>query len=194
MHDALGNALVIEMRDLLAQDEVFEQRGTAQAGLEGILVVRDRHALVRRERTITGIRTHAIERTVRRVEPGGWRARANLCRRIGLGESTAGGRRIARRDMRARLRPARRVAVLPGLGRIFWHRGSELADRRHFPGRGVRRVEAFRFRRRPAHGRARRGSGGFRRLRRANGRWLARGHVAHVPARGFLLRHAQCLG
>ena len=30
MHDALGNALVIEVRDLLAQDEVFEQRGPAQ--------------------------------------------------------------------------------------------------------------------------------------------------------------------
>jgi hypothetical protein len=26
MHDALGNALVIEVRDLLAQDEVLEQR------------------------------------------------------------------------------------------------------------------------------------------------------------------------
>jgi hypothetical protein len=30
MHDALGNALVVEVRDLLAQDEVFEQRRPAQ--------------------------------------------------------------------------------------------------------------------------------------------------------------------
>ena len=41
MHDALGDALVVEVRDLLAQDEVFEQRRPAQAGLERILVVGD---------------------------------------------------------------------------------------------------------------------------------------------------------
>ena len=46
VHDALGNALVIEVRDLLAQDEIFEQRGPAQAGLQRVLVVGDRHALV----------------------------------------------------------------------------------------------------------------------------------------------------
>ena len=44
--DALGNALVVEVRDLLAQDEVFEQRRTAQPGLERVLVVGDRHALI----------------------------------------------------------------------------------------------------------------------------------------------------
>ena len=46
MHDALRNALVVEVRDLLAQDEVFEQRRTAQARLERVLVVGDAHALV----------------------------------------------------------------------------------------------------------------------------------------------------
>ena len=30
MHDALGNALVIEVGDLLAEDEVLEQRRPAQ--------------------------------------------------------------------------------------------------------------------------------------------------------------------
>ena len=34
MHDALGDALVVEVEDLLAQDEVFEQRRAARAGLE----------------------------------------------------------------------------------------------------------------------------------------------------------------
>ena len=34
MHDALGDALVIEVRDLLAQDEVFEQRRPAQSRLQ----------------------------------------------------------------------------------------------------------------------------------------------------------------
>ena len=46
MHDALGNALVVEMRDLFAQDEIFEQRRPAQPGFQRVLVVRDRHALV----------------------------------------------------------------------------------------------------------------------------------------------------
>ena len=49
VHHALGNALVVEVRDLLAQDEVFEQRRAARAGFERIVVVRDRHALVGRE-------------------------------------------------------------------------------------------------------------------------------------------------
>ena len=47
MDDALGNAFVIEMRDLFAQDEIFQQRRAANAGLERILVVADRHALIR---------------------------------------------------------------------------------------------------------------------------------------------------
>ena len=33
MHDALGNPLVIEVRDLLAEDEVLQQRGAAHSGL-----------------------------------------------------------------------------------------------------------------------------------------------------------------
>jgi len=47
MHDTLGNALMIEMGDLLAQHKVFQQRGTARTALQRILVVRDRHTLVR---------------------------------------------------------------------------------------------------------------------------------------------------
>jgi hypothetical protein len=46
VHDALRDALVIEVRDLLAQHEVLEQRRPAQAGLERALVVGDGHALV----------------------------------------------------------------------------------------------------------------------------------------------------
>jgi len=45
MHDAFGNALVVEVGDLLSQDEIFEQRGPAQAGLERVLVVADRDAI-----------------------------------------------------------------------------------------------------------------------------------------------------
>ena len=49
MHDALGDALVVEVGDLLAKDEVLEQRRAAQARLQRVLIVRDRDALVGRE-------------------------------------------------------------------------------------------------------------------------------------------------
>ena len=49
MDDALGNALVIEVRDLLAQEEVFQQRRTADVGLQRVLVVADGDALVGRQ-------------------------------------------------------------------------------------------------------------------------------------------------
>ena len=49
---ALRDALVVEVRDLLAQDEVFEQRRAAQAGFERVLIVADRHALIGRQHSI----------------------------------------------------------------------------------------------------------------------------------------------
>ena len=67
VHDALGNALVVEVRDLLAKDEVLEQRRPAQASLERVLVVGDRHALIGRQRAVGRIDAHAIERADRRV-------------------------------------------------------------------------------------------------------------------------------
>jgi len=41
MDDALGNALVIEMEDFLAQHEILEQRRAPLAGAERILIVGD---------------------------------------------------------------------------------------------------------------------------------------------------------
>jgi hypothetical protein len=49
MHDALGDALMVEMGDLLAQDEIFEQARAPLAALERILIVGDRRSLVRRQ-------------------------------------------------------------------------------------------------------------------------------------------------
>ena len=49
VHDALGNALVIEVEDLLAEVEIFEQRRTARALAQGVLVVGDGNALLRRQ-------------------------------------------------------------------------------------------------------------------------------------------------
>ena len=62
VHDALGDALVIEVGDLLAQDEVFQQRGAAHAVLERILVVGDAHALVGGEHLARRVHAHAVER------------------------------------------------------------------------------------------------------------------------------------
>ena len=44
--DALGDALVVEVEDLLAEGEVLEQAGAAGADLQGVLVVGDRDALL----------------------------------------------------------------------------------------------------------------------------------------------------
>ena len=47
MDDALGNALVVEVEDLLAEMEVLDQRRAARADLQRVLVVGDRAALRR---------------------------------------------------------------------------------------------------------------------------------------------------
>lgn len=49
MNNAFWNALVIKVGDLFAEDEILEQRRAARIGPEGILIVRQREALVRRE-------------------------------------------------------------------------------------------------------------------------------------------------
>nr|GFD38935.1 hypothetical protein [Tanacetum cinerariifolium] len=46
VHHALRNALVVEVRHLLAEQEVFEQRGAALAAFQRVLVVVDAQALV----------------------------------------------------------------------------------------------------------------------------------------------------
>ena len=66
MNDALGYALVVEMGDLLAQDEIFEQRRPAKPGLQRVLVVGYRNALIGREHSPRGIYPVAIKR------PGEW--------------------------------------------------------------------------------------------------------------------------
>ena len=86
MHDALRNALMIEVRDLFAEDEILQQRRPAQPGLERILIVGDRHALIGGQRASAGIDAHAIERTVAGIEAQRRIAFADLQRCIGLGE------------------------------------------------------------------------------------------------------------
>jgi hypothetical protein len=50
VHDPFGNALVVEMRDFLAHDEIFEKRGTTGTGAQGVLVVGDLDALIGAQR------------------------------------------------------------------------------------------------------------------------------------------------
>ncbi|MNE18298.1 hypothetical protein D3C80_1113290 [compost metagenome] len=61
VHDALGNALVVKMRDFLAHDEVFKQRRAARAGPQGILVIRDLDALVGAQRLLRRIAAKHFE-------------------------------------------------------------------------------------------------------------------------------------
>jgi hypothetical protein len=49
MHDAFGNAFMIEVGNFLAKDEVFQQCRTARTCLERVLVVAHRNALVSRQ-------------------------------------------------------------------------------------------------------------------------------------------------
>ena len=60
MNDPLRDPFMVEMGDLLAKDEVFEQRRPAQAGFEGVLIVRDRDALVGRQHPIRRVDADAI--------------------------------------------------------------------------------------------------------------------------------------
>jgi hypothetical protein len=50
VYDALGYALVVEVKDLFAEVEIFERSRAAPADLQRILVVGDRCALLRGER------------------------------------------------------------------------------------------------------------------------------------------------
>ncbi len=52
MNDPLRNALVIEMEDFFAQDEIFQQCRSARIGPERVLIIGKRDALVRGERGV----------------------------------------------------------------------------------------------------------------------------------------------
>ena len=78
---------MIEVRDLLAKDEILEQCRSAKARAQRMLIVGDRHALVRRERSSTGIDENTPQRTVHRRRPNG-SGRGCLGRRVLLGDCT----------------------------------------------------------------------------------------------------------
>ena len=61
MHHALGNALVIEVGDLLAHDEIFHQRRATFAAAQAVLVVGDARAGVGGQRLPGGVLAKALE-------------------------------------------------------------------------------------------------------------------------------------
>jgi hypothetical protein len=59
MNDPLGNPLMVEMEYLLAQHEIFEQRGPACAGFQAVLIVGNADTLVCRQMARRIVRTLA---------------------------------------------------------------------------------------------------------------------------------------
>ena len=127
MHDALGNALVVEVGDLLAKDEVLEQRRPAQARLQRVLIVGDGHALIGRQRAVGRIDAHAIERTDRRVLADVRPAAADLVGSVQLADGAGADNRIGGLDRCALGRRERRVGIVFGrLVRIERKRGRDV--------------------------------------------------------------------
>ena len=129
MNDPLGNALVVEVRDLLAQVEVLEERRSAQPGLQRVLVVADRHAHVGRQHLPTAVDADARKRSIVAVVAVLDRRGTDLRRDVGLAQR-------AGRDLRRRLDVlplGRRIAavalVLERLVVIERHRSDDGLDR-----------------------------------------------------------------
>src|SRR4030095_3115748 len=80
--DALRNALVVEVRDLFTQNEVFEKRRTAQSGFERVLIVGNGDTLIRRQRPFARIHSHTIKGAVRLVLTDDGSAAADLVRSV----------------------------------------------------------------------------------------------------------------
>lgn len=125
VHYALGNALVIEMGDLLAEDEVLEQRGPPKTGLERVLVVGDWHTLVRRQHPAARVNANAVERTAGGIDTGRRNPAAHLVCSVYLGERAPCRGRIGgfHRDSGGRI--ARKIAVLACFVGVIGHRRRE---------------------------------------------------------------------
>jgi hypothetical protein len=64
VHHALGNPFVVEPGDLLAQVEVFEERGSALTGLERVIGVVDAYALVGGKGRLRGVIPERLEAAI----------------------------------------------------------------------------------------------------------------------------------
>ena len=61
MDDPFGNALMIEVKDLLSKNKILEERWSARTDTKAVLVVRDRRAVIGRDHGLgTGLRGGAL--------------------------------------------------------------------------------------------------------------------------------------
>ena len=115
--DPFGNPFMVEVGDLLAKDEVLQQRGAADAGLERMLIVPDRYTLIRRQPLPVGIDAYAREGSDAGILAGS-RRRARLSGVVGFGERAACGD-LRDRDMLAfSRRDVAAFSIFLGLVRI----------------------------------------------------------------------------
>src|SRR5271156_1830162 len=64
MDDALRDAFMVKMSNLLAEDEVLEERRASESGFQRILVIGNRHTLVRSEHLASGVDALTLKRSV----------------------------------------------------------------------------------------------------------------------------------
>src|SRR5690606_25607397 len=126
MHDALGDALMVEVGDLLAENEVLEQRRSADPRLERGLVIRDQHTLVGGQRPLGRRRALLVQSAVLilaildRAGPAGLGIAVHLTGRTGRSQV------MELRRPRARRRRTGRV-VLTGFGVVVRHAAGRLS-------------------------------------------------------------------
>ena len=123
--DAFRDPLVVEVRDLLAQHEVLEQRRPAQTRLERALVVCDRHALVGRQHASARVAASRIQGCVRGALSDPRAARAEL---FGIGSLADGAGRhqgVGRFPHGTGLCDPGGVTVLARLRLVVRHRSCE---------------------------------------------------------------------
>ena len=107
---------MVEVRDLLAQDEVFEERGSAKPGLERMLVVSNRDALIRCDCLLGRIDADAIERGNGLVDADDGPAAPHLFRIVPFGYRARPDDGIARGHRRSLLRAFEHTRLV--LGRL----------------------------------------------------------------------------
>ena len=114
MHHALGDAFMVEMGELLAQDEILQQCRPAQTRLETVLVVRDRHRLVGGHVPARAVVARPLQRRGIGVLACG-RGGADLCAGVRFARRTGACRSGGFRKVFALRGHARGTAVLGGL-------------------------------------------------------------------------------
>src|SRR4029450_378109 len=92
VHHALGNPLVVEVGDLLAEDEVLEERRSARARLERVLVVVDPRAVIGRQQLVGAAfakRLQGLELVIGRIAVTGVVDAGLVMRDFAVGDSVA---------------------------------------------------------------------------------------------------------